>query len=285
MLLSKAIEEFEQYMEGREYSDSTIRGYLGQMNVFRRWIEGERNGPVYLDEIELSDLEDFISAQKKQGKEASSRSRTGYIFRSFFKFVERRELGENQAKALEPVQPRKKERTYLTEGEMHRVIGEIEKPLIRAATVFLFRTGCRIGEATSLELNDLDMENGIVHIRDGKGGKDRRLAMSSDLKEELEAYLDEVRPDVESDFVFATERSGSLSRVYYNSCLKGAVDRAGIDKDITAHCIRHTTAALLVKKGKDLATVQRILGHEDLKTTSIYVHSDMTQVRDALEAI
>ena len=285
MLLSTAIDKFEQYIKGREYSDSTIRGYLGQMNVFRCWIEEVRNGPVYLDEIKLSDLEDFLHEQKKQGQESSSRSRTGYIFKSFFKFVDKRDLGENQAKALEPVQPRKKERTYLTEEEMHKVIEKIEKPLIKSVTVFLFRTGCRIGEATSLKLDDLDMDNGIVLIREGKGRKDRKLAMSSVLKEELESYLNNVRPNVKSDFVFATERSGSLSRVYYNSCLKDAVDRAGIDKQITAHCIRHTTAALLVRKGKDLATVQRILGHENLKTTSIYVHSDMSQVRDALEAI
>jgi len=286
MLFSDSIQRFHSYMESKDYAETTINGYMKQLKYFRRWIEDKYNGPVYLDEIDLTDLDDYLLYRKDKGDKTASRSRVGYILKSFYKFVARKELGENLALDLEPVQPRKKERDYLTEDEYKEVLEEIEKPLIRSVTIAIYYTGARISECLNLKLEDLDFKNQVVHIKRGKGNKDRKIAMNGSLKKELQNYIQNIRPkSVDSDYLFATARSGSLSRSYYNRRLKKAVERAGVKKDITAHCLRHSMAVSLVQKGVDLPTIRDILGHESLKTTSIYVHSDMTQMRDALEAI
>ena len=165
------------------------------------------------------------------------------------------------------------------------MISAIEKPLITIVTIFLYHTGCRINEALNLKLDDIDFVNDEIKIKQSKGNKDRRIAMNKKLKTRLQNYLDNVRPDVDTDYVFASKRSGSLSRTYYSRRLRMAVKKTDINKKISPHVIRHSTAVALVKKGVDLPTIQRILGHENLQTTSIYVHSDMTRIRDALEAI
>ena len=286
MLLSKAIKNFNSYLVAKDYAETTINGYRKELSYFNNWLEEKFNGPVYLDEIGTQTLEDYLLYRKKKGDSTASRSRITYIFKSFYKYVARKDLGKNIALDLEAVKVRKKERQFLTDQEMDRVLEEIEKPLIRIVTLFLYHTGCRISEALELEISNIDFRNNLIHILQAKGNKDRDIPLSSKLKEELQYYIKNVRPEVETDYVFATERSGSLTRAYYNRELKKAVKAARIDKDITAHCIRHSTAVLLSKKEDvDLTTVRDLLGHESLRTTSIYLHSDLDQMHDALEAI
>ena len=285
MLFKQAVKNFKTYLQTRDYSEATITGYRKELTYFNRWLENTYNGLVYLDDISIDDLEDYLLYRKEKGDSTASRSRIGYIFKSFFKYVAKKDLGENIALDLEPVKVRQKERSYLSPAEMEEVVTALDKPLIRVVTIFLYHTGTRIGECLDLELDDIDFKNDIIHIEQGKGNKDRDLALNSELKKELTAYLENIRPEVESPYFFATKRSGSLSRTYYNRRLKRAVHKAGIEKDITAHCIRHSTAVALVKKGIDLPTIQKVLGHANLKTTSIYVHSDMSQMREALEVI
>ena len=286
MLINEAIKDFKSYLVAKDYAETTINGYRKELRYFNNWLEEKFNGPVYLDEIGTQTLEDYLLYRKKKGDSTASRSRITYIFKSFYKYVARKDLGKNIALDLEAVKVRKKERQYLTDEEMEKVLSGIEKPLIRIVTLFLYHTGCRISEALELEISNIDFRNNLIHILQAKGNKDRNIPLSSKLKEELQYYIKNVRPEVETDYVFATERSGSLTRAYYNRELKKNVKKAGIKKDITAHCIRHSTAVLLSKKEDvDLTTVRDLLGHESLRTTSIYLHSDLDQMHDALEAI
>ena len=85
--------------------------------------------------------------------------------------------------------------------------------------------------------------------------------------------------------VFISPRSGSLSRKHYNNRLKEAVNEAGIDKNITAHSIRHSTAVSLLKKDVPLKTIQDLLGHENLETTSVYLHADLSDMREAVDVL
>jgi integrase/recombinase XerD len=266
MLFTTAKEKFIQYLETKDYSDATINGYGKELRYFNNWLEKEFNGPVYLDEINTQILEDYLLYRKKKGDSTASRSRIAYIFKSFYKFAARKDLGKNIALDLEAVKVRRKERQYLTAQEIDKVLAEISKPLIKIVTLFLYHTGCRISDALKLKISSgLDFENDVIHFLSSKGNKDYDVPLSSKLRQALLDYLENVRPEVGTDYVFATERSGSLSRVYYNRELKQAVKEAGISKEITAHCIRHSTAVRLCREQSvDLATVRDLLNHESL---------------------
>lgn len=285
MLFIKVINDYLHYIESRNYSQSTLTGYKKELSYFNLYLEKKYNGPIYLDEITVEDMEAYLYFKKLKGNSAGSRCRVIYILRSFYKYTAKKELANNIAKKLEPIKTRTKEREYLKEDEIKKVIKAIDKPLIKIVTIFLYNTGCRIGETLNLKLKDLDFKNNLIKIKAGKGNKDRNIFMNQKLKSSLKYYLKNLRKEIKSSKLFATKKSGSLSRVYYNRCLKKAVKNAGINKNITAHSIRHSTAASLLKKKVNLAVIQRLLGHKSLKTTSLYLHSDLSEMKTALQRL
>lgn len=285
LLLSQAIEEFLEHLEDKNYAERTLKDYDSELDRFNRWLVKQYNRPVYLSELEEEDLKAHLKHLSNKGNKPTYRNKILYTYKSFFKFIEKKELGQNLAKNLEKSKTRSKEREYLTQEEMDKVLNEIEQHLIWYVTSFLFKTGMRIGACLNLRLDDLDFGNEVIEVRQAKGNKDRKIAMSSKLKEELEEYLEEHRPEVATDYVFANKKTGSLSPRHYNRRLKQAVKRAGIKKKITAHCIRHSTAMALINEDVELPTIQRILSHENLSTTSQYLHSDLSKAREAVESL
>lgn len=285
MLFTKAMNKFLLYLENRNYAENTINDYRKRLRILKDWLEERYNPMIYIDDITFADLDDYLDWQQEKGNSGKTRNRDAYIISSFYKYLHKRDICDNVARKIEPVKTRKKERECLTREELNRILDAIEKPLIKIVTIFLYQTGCRINEVLSLKLADIDFDNNLLHIKQGKGNKNRNIALNSKLKSALKTYIKEDRPDVNTDYVFATKRTGSLSRSYYSRRLQKAVKKADVNKKISPHSIRHSTAVALIKKGVDLATIKDILGHENIQTTSVYVHSDMTRIRDALEAI
>lgn len=287
MLFTEAVEKFKDYLTKKDYAEKTIYNYSKILEVFNHHLEKKYNGQVYLTDVETEDIEDYIYQRKLEGDSSSTRTLNAYTIRSFYKFVARKDHGENITLDYEPPKAKIKEREYLTAEEMDRVLAEIEKPLIRIVALFIFNTASRISEALNLKIDEIDFENDLIKIIDGKNSKDRTIPLNSKLKKELEYYFTNIRPkNIDSDFVFATAKSGSLSAAYFNRRLKKAVAKAGISKAISAHNLRHSAVTqILSLQDVSLPTIQRILGHENLQTTSIYLHSDQSQMRDALEAM
>jgi len=98
-------------------------------------------------------------------------------------------------------------------------------------------------------------------------------------------YLNDFRPDVKSSRIFATKKTGKLSRCYYNERLKRAVKKTDINKNITSHNLRHSTAVRLINEGINIITIKELLGHEDINTTATYLHSDINDIRRAVEVL
>jgi len=287
MLFTEAVEKFKDYLTKKDYAEKTIYNYSKILEVFNQHLEKKYNGQGYLSDVVTEDIEDYIYQRKLEGDSSSTRTLNAYTIRSFYKFVARKDHGENITLDYEPPKAKIKEREYLTAEEMDRVLAEIEKPLIRIVALFIFNTAARISEALDLKMDEIDFENDLIKIIDGKNSKDRTIPLNSTLKKELEYYFANVRPkNIDSDFVFATAKSGSLSAAYFNRRLKKAVAKAGIPKAISAHNLRHSCAVFLTtQQDVALPTIQRILGHENLQTTSVYLHADPSQMRDALEAM
>lgn len=139
----------------------------------------------------------------------------------------------------------------------------------------LYATGLRVSELTYLKIDDINMENRMLKCL-GKGSKERIIPFGSKADESLGLYLDKVRPKLvknpNEDILFLNSRGERLSRQGIFYLVKKYVRKAGIEKKITPHTLRHTLATHLLENGADLRSVQEMLGHSDISTTQIYTH-------------
>jgi len=286
MRLKKAIEEYLEYLESKERSDETIRGYGLTLKEVMFFLENRQNCAVYLDEIMTKDLESYLNHLKDRGSQAVSRNRARSVIRSFYVYLQKRELiRQNVSLNLESAQVRQKERDYLTESEIRELSNTIDHPIIKAAVITLANTGLRINELCKLTLSDVDFEIKLIKVRQGKGNKDRTIPINEKLNIVLMDYLLKDRPFTNTDNFFATTVSGRLSRQTVNHYLKRTVDDLGWHKHVTAHILRHSFATNLLCNDVSLPVIQKLMGHSDLRVTSRYLHQDLKQLHEAVNRL
>lgn len=143
--------------------------------------------------------------------------------------------------------------------------------------VFLF-AGLRANELRMLDVADLDFEEAILHVRHAKRDKERVIPIHPEAGASLETYLDG-RP---AGAVFLTNRGGRISYDRLHSLLVDLGQKAGLRKRTRPHVLRHSFAVALHENGEDLETIRDLLGHEDIRTTSIYLHCSMAGKRTAI---
>ncbi len=164
----------------------------------------------------------------------------------------------------------------LSQEEVARLIDAAEGPFHRTLLMTLYATGARRVEVTRLKVSDIDSQRMVVHIRGGKGRKDRDVMLSPKLLEALRAYWRGLRRKP-TTWLFPgnpwhTADYPVTPRTLWNAC-QSAAKRAGLEhKNIHLHTLRHCFATHLLEAGADLRTIQMLLGHHDLEETSIYLH-------------
>lgn len=286
MLLSIAILKFKEYLSTVERSPETIRSYLIELKGLVSFLEAKYNGPVYLAEVTLQDIEGFLYYLKKRGNAAVSRNRMVYIMRSFYLFAYKKGLVDrNISLDLERIAVQQKERLYLSDEEVKILINAIEHPLVKLVVTVLFYTGLRINECLNLTLDDVNLNEGFILIRNTKSRKDRKIPLHKNILSQLKNYLDNQRGGGKGSRFFATARSGRLSPGYVNLVLRRATERLGWKKKVTCHILRHSFASNLVKKDVSLVKIQKLLGHSNLKVTSVYTHSNMDDLTEAVNTL
>ena len=139
----------------------------------------------------------------------------------------------------------------------------------------LYATGLRRAELAHLKVSDIDRERMVIHVKGGKGRKDRDVMLSTRLLEDVDRYLDGLRqrPDV---WLFPgnswhTGKKPITTKVIWSAC-RQAARRAGLGDDVHPHTLRHCFATHLLESGTDLRTIQLLLGHRDLEETTLYLH-------------
>jgi site-specific recombinase XerD len=170
----------------------------------------------------------------------------------------------------------KKLPTILAPDEVTRLFDAASTDRDRTLLRTDYALGLRISELVALRLDDIDAARGLVIVRQGKGAKDRLVPLSLRLLEELRAYWRRYRP---RPWLFAGARPGDhLSVGGVQRLVRRVVQRAGLGKAISLHTLRHSYATHLLEAGCDLLTIQRLLGHKDLKTTSRYLYVSTQQL-------
>jgi len=147
-------------------------------------------------------------------------------------------------------------------------------------------TGLRLAEACALRWKDIDLTTGKLMVRQGKGSKDRTLWIGEDDLELLQGWRERQAKDVQGDpaHVFTTLAGKALSHRYVQQMVKRLAVKAGIEKNIHPHTLRHSFATDLYRETSKIRLVQKALGHSDLSTTMIYTHVFDEELEDALKS-
>jgi integrase/recombinase XerD len=133
--------------------------------------------------------------------------------------------------------------------------------------------GIRVSEVVNLKWKHINFRGSKVLVEQGKGQKDRYLYISADVKDELEKWNErQIKQHVKSEYVFTTFKGGQIGIRYIQQMVKRYSEKAGIEKNITPHKLRHTFATDYYKETKDILETGKALGHADVSTTMIYTH-------------
>lgn len=175
--------------------------------------------------------------------------------------------------ALSLVRPerRRKLPVILSQEEVRHLLSLVRDPCIRMCLTLIYSCGLRLQEGTRLQVRDIHSDRMLVHVRNGKGGKDRYVPLPQRPLERLRDYWLRERP---RPWLFPDQRGADqpMHRDKPYKTLKAVLREARIDKDVSVHTLRHSYATHLLEAGVNLRVIQELLGHKSPKTTAIYTH-------------
>lgn len=287
LLINQAIPEFQEWLSIRGMSRETVRGYHVDINQFSKWVSAKSNSPVLIDEISVQRIEEFVSylTNERDCKPATINRKINALSTFFQCMKKKKFIMDNPLEDFQRVKVPDSERVYLSREEVESIIQAIDHPVLHHFAMTMAYTGLRVKECIHLTMKDVNFEEGYIQVINGKGGKNRTLPLSKHLKEHLEQYLKNHRPQTDSLYFFALKKTGTVSGQYVNRTLKDACEKAGITKHVTSHILRHSFASYLVKKDTHVAVIQRLLGHASVKTTSVYLHVHQDDLQAAVDQI
>ena len=272
----------------RNYSPNTIEAYVHDLDYLINFIKGEG---LAIADVRLSHLETFAATIHEFGVSATSQARILSGVRSFFRFlVLDGVLADDPAELLESPAVGEHLPEVLTTEEVDRMEASIdlskwEGQRNRAIIEVLFSCGLRVSELVSLRFSDVSLKDKFLRIV-GKGGKERLVPISDAALREIQLWLFDrnlmnIKPG-EQEYVFLNRRGAHLTRTMILIMIKRTAEEAGITKTVSPHTLRHSFATALLKGGANLRAIQEMLGHENIKTTQIYTHIDVTTLRDEI---
>ena len=261
-LRKRMLEELQR----RNYSPTTIRAYLHAVEAFAQHFG---KSPDKLDQEHLRQYQLHLLHDRKftVGTIVS----TIAALRFFFVRVLRRPYRE-----IDLVYPKRPERlpTVLSQEEVAQLIASASNLLDYAMLTTLYATGVRRTELIRLKTEDIDSQRMIVHIRQGKGNRDRDVPLTPKLLETLREYWRWMKPKTYlfPGMVDNWRADKPLTPKCVWTAVRDAAKRAGIKKRVSPHTLRHSWATHLLENGTDIRTIQLLLGHAELEATTVYLH-------------
>ncbi len=285
--MEQRIGDFIAYLrDERGASANTQVSYQRDLRQLRSYLYGQ--GITNLEDINETSLNSYVLYLEREGKAAATVSRGITSAKSFFEYCLRRQM--ITADPTEKLRPPKVEKRFPqiltiqeTECLMEQPNTENSKGIRdKAMLELLYATGIRVSELISLTMDDLNlaMEYIICHEK----SKDRIIPFGTKAKTALQLYLTETRTKMlkgeDSSWLFVSCLGKPMSRQGFWKLIKHYTEKAGIEKEITPHTLRHSFAAHLLEKGADIRSVQEMLGHADVSTTQMYVEMQSKNMRE-----
>lgn len=256
-----SVADLRKIMEVKRYSENTILTYCS----FISKIERELNIPV--NRLSETDLHGYVYSQIHSKKiSRSTQKQLVNALKLYFLEVEGVETN------FHFLLPRKSDFVLpevLSKREVYAILKEARNIKHKAILALLYSSGLRIGEVINLEVNNIDSDRMTILVKGGKGVKDRLLPLSQNLLIILREYYKKHKP---KKYLFEGRDSPQYSNSSANQFIKRYSNRAGVKKKVTAHTFRHSYATHLLENGTDIRIIQKLLGHNSIKTTMIYTH-------------
>lgn len=284
---SACFSAYEEFLkEKKKVSANTLSAYLRDIRQLGEYLSSHTDcGYTGADGRVLSD---YIGWLRASGKSVATTSRAIASIKSFYGFLlDGGVISQNPSALLTPDKSTQKLPQILTSREVELLLEQPECVDAkgyrdRAMLELLYATGLRVSELIGLDVSDVNLDAGITtcHSR----GHDRSIPLYPAAIKALGEYLEFIRPQMvaspDETALFVNVSGECMSRQGFWKLIKSYQARAGIEKDITPHTLRHSFAAHLLENGADLRSIQEMLGHADISSTQIYSQLVKKQLKD-----
>ncbi|MBN2067130.1 MAG: tyrosine-type recombinase/integrase [Candidatus Diapherotrites archaeon] len=265
---SRWLKKFRQELIIGGYSTRTQKMYMYYVKMFLKSIEKD------IEKVERDDIVGFLAERKE--KENVSNATLALIhaaLRFFFHDI----VGKKIVEDIKTPRKAKKLPVVLTKEEVKALILATKAKRNRLIVQFLYSTGCRVSEATKLQVTDLNLKERIATVKGGKGNKDRTIILSKEWIKGIKKYL--ARKKAKTPYVFSKKNGKPISTDTVQRIVKKAAEKAGIEKEVTPHKLRHSYATHLLEAGENIRKIQELLGHTNLNTTQIYTQVSIQELK------
>ena len=262
-------------------SKNSLSAYRRDLTLFANWLELDSECTKSIYQVVEADLTAYMAS--KRDDKASTANRRLTVFKRFYRYAFRQHLVEQdpclklraakQAQRFPKVLSEEQITTLLNTPDTAEALGLRDRTMLE----LMYASGLRVSEIVSLKTVALGLNEGVVRVVNGKGGKERLVPFGAEAGEWLRRYLQEARHVLlegkTCQEVFVGRHTGSgLTRQAFWSIIKRYAQLADIKVPLSPHTLRHAFATHLLNHGADLRVVQLLLGHADISTTQIYTH-------------
>ena len=296
MHLDRAVDNYLRHLKvERNLSENTLSAYSTDLCQFVDFCTEEASCDD-VDTVSESHVSSFLGSLLDKGLKSRTASRKLSTVRGLFEYLLTEDLIESDP--TDPVDTPRYGRnvpTVLSLDEVEAILDAPDKTTLEGHRDWvmlevLYATGLRVTELVELRLKDVDLNGGYVEIV-GKGDRQRIVPLGEVAVDAIQEYVESTRPVLlekhggpgSTPYLFVTRRGSSMTRQGFWKNLKRYGEKAGIDKSISPHKLRHSFATHLLERGADLRIVQNLLGHADINTTEIYTHVAQARLKAMYE--
>ncbi len=261
-------------------SQNTLMAYRRDLKGFADFL-ARAKPPKTLLQASREDIDAWFASRHASSKASTANRRLATLKRYFAWAIRTQQISEDPCLTLQSARQPVRFPKTMSEAQVDQLL---EAPNTkealglrdRAMLETLYATGLRVSELVGLKVLHLSLNENVIRVVMGKGGKDRLVPMGAQAAYWLERYLKEARPELvgrkQSDDLFLTRRAAGMSRQAFWQLIKKYALQADIHAPLSPHTLRHAFATHLLNHGADLRVVQLLLGHADISTTQIYTH-------------
>ena len=275
--MERQLKFFFNFLENdKKLSENTLQSYKRDLKQFRKYLE---ENEIHYNRVKEEDIKNYIAELQENGKKASSISRCIASIRSFYQFVlKNKKVKVDPTANIQSPKIEKRVPSVLTAKEVELLLEQpkdIDLKGIRdkAMLEFAYATGMRVTEIISLNVEDVNLEEGYVVCKNGN--KQRNIPLGTMSLKALKEYIEEARDilikTASEPALFVNINGTRLTRQGFWKIIKFYKEQAHITKDITPHVLRHSFATHLLQNGADLKAIQTMLGHSDISSTQVYM--------------
>ena len=275
--MEKQLKLFFEFLEnGKKLSNNTLQSYKRDLTQFEVYL---RDNKKNYSKLKTEDIREYIQYLHENGKKASTISRSLASIRSFYQYeVKNRKVKVDPTEGIQSPKIEKRVPSVLTSKEVELLLEQpknvdLKGTRDKAMLEFAYATGMRVTEIISLDINDVNLEEGYVVCNNGE--KQRTIPLGTMSLKALKDYIENAREflikDENEKSLFVNINGKRLTRQGFWKIIKYYKEQAHITKDITPHVLRHSFATHLLQNGADLKAIQSMLGHSDISSTQVYM--------------